>query len=55
MFRRDTIDPAIEETKEELDFILLANALETAIAAKEGIAVSVDGTDLPTAGTYWVT
>ncbi len=40
--------------REELDLIPLDAAIETAIAVKEGIVVSVDGTDVP-AGTYWVT
>ncbi len=54
MSRRDTIDPAIEETKEELDLTPLEDAIETALVTKEGLAVSEDGTDLP-AGAYWVT
>jgi hypothetical protein len=43
-----------EETLEELDLTPLENAIQAAIAAKEGVAVSEDGQDVP-AGTYWVT
>ena len=42
-----------EEEIEEIDIIPLDAAIEEAIAAKEGIVVSEDGTDVP-AGTYWV-
>ena len=44
-----------EETPiEGLDLTPLDAVIEEAIAAKEGVVVSVDGTDLP-AGIYWVT
>jgi hypothetical protein len=48
MFKED------EKETEEPNITPLANVIQEAIAAKEGIAVSVDGTDLPE-GTYWVT
>jgi len=44
-------EPADEE---ELDISSLEDAIEASIAAKEGIAVSEDGTDV-SAGTYWAT
>ncbi len=40
--------------EEELDVKLLEDIIQVAIATKEGITVSEDGTDVP-AGTYWVT
>ena len=40
--------------EEEPDTSPLNTAIEAAIAAKEGITVSEDGSDVP-AGTYWVT
>jgi len=46
-----------EEDKKELeesDITQLKKAIQAAITVKEGIIVSVDGTDVP-AGTYWVT
>ncbi|NLL98522.1 MAG: hypothetical protein GX223_04355, partial [Tepidanaerobacter sp.] len=43
-----------EEEIEEIDIIPLENAIQAAIAAKEGVEVSEDGADVP-AGTYWVT
>jgi hypothetical protein len=46
-------EPEDEEEPEELDIAPLDAAIEEAIAAKEGIVVSEDGTDVP-AGTYWV-
>lgn len=43
-----------EEELDELDITLLDTAIQVAIAIKEGIAVSEDGSDVPV-GTYWVT
>ena len=48
-------EPEDEEEPEELDIAPLDTAIQEAIATKEGVAVSQDGTDLPAAGTYWVT
>jgi len=46
-----TVDTGNEEG---LDVTPLENAIQAAIAAKEGAVVSEDGKDMP-AGTYWVT
>jgi hypothetical protein len=48
MFKED------EKETEEPNITPLEVTIEAAIAAKEGVVVSVDGTDVP-AGTYWVT
>jgi len=43
-----------EEELDELDITFLEDVIKEAIAAKEGIVISEDGSNVPV-GTYWVT
>jgi hypothetical protein len=55
MERAKALTLTANSTEDELDNTPIDTAIQEAIATKEGVAVSQDGTDLPAAGTYWVT